>query len=215
MDKSDLIISPIESSPFSYDDVVNLLHNSFDERLKQGLHFTCSYMTVDQFIQRTKNSIVLVSWNKVCTGLLGTITLSLRKDKNSVVYGYIENLAISPLAKKQGLGSLLQNKCVKIILDKGGKYEKSDTAINAFSSVQWHLKNGFKKIALRSFLSTNYYSVVFRKQLVPSLIWDNRIITSIRFFISSLVIKAIYKEDGNLTILGETLKKADKKANTR
>lgn len=202
MSKSDLKITRIEESPFSYDDIVVLLHESFEERLNQGLHFTCSYMTVGQFKERTNNSIVLVAWNQVCDGASGTVTLSLRKDKKGVIYGYHENLAINPVAKGQGVASLLQKACIEIIKDNGGEYEMSDTATKAVSSVQWHLKNGFKKIALRSFSSTNYYSVVFRKQIAHSFFWNSCLVMSLRFFISSLIIRIIYKEDGRLTVLG-------------
>ena len=56
-------ISTISEAPFSYDDVVELIHSSFEERLKQGLFFTCSSMTVDQFMNKTENSSVFVAWD--------------------------------------------------------------------------------------------------------------------------------------------------------
>ena len=198
-------ISTISEAPFSYEDVVELIHSSFEERLKQGLFFTCSSMTVDQFMNKTENSSVFVAWDPATKTLLGNATVSLRKDKKGIVYGYHEYLAISPDAKRLGIGSMIQKEIVILIIDARGQYIISDTAEGAISSVRWHVKNGFKIIGVRSFSTTNYYSYIFRKQLTPSRLWNSNIYTHIRFRVSSILIKALYCEDGSYTLLGKVV----------
>lgn len=208
----DIIIKPVNESPFTLGDVVDLMHRSFEERMNQGLHFTCSSLTVEQFQLRTKNSIVLVAWNSATNVLLGTATVTLRKDKRGVTYGYHEYLAISPNAKRLGIGTkLLEERIIIIIINAGGEYVMSDTAVGAESSVRWHLKNGFKIIALRSFPSTNYYSYIFRRQLVPSKLWDSCLYTSLRFRLSSIIVKSLYNENGSNTKLGNLVYRILKK----
>lgn len=199
-------IATLDQSPFSYEDVVNLMHSSFEERLCQGLCFTCSSMTVYQFVEKTSKSIILVAWQEQT--LFGMVTLTLGTDSRGDIYGYHENLAVSPSAKRLGIGTKLQTKCVETILDAGGKYEMSDTAVRAGSSVRWHLKNGFKKIALRSYPSTNYYSYLFRKQLTYSTIWNSNLYCCFRLHISCMIVKLLFRENGSLTLFGRLAKKA-------
>lgn len=198
----DIVITSIDVSPFSNEDVVNLLHESFQERLGQGLEFTCSTMTVDSFKNRTKNGTILVAWDSDINDLLGTATVTLRTDSKGIVYGYHENLAIRPKAKRLGIGTKLLEEHIIIVINAGGQYVLSDTAVGAESSVRWHLKNGFKIIALRSFPSTNYFSYIFRRQLTPSKLWDSKLYTSFRYHLSSIIIRMLYKEDGTNTCLG-------------
>ena len=202
----DIKVSPLDESSYTYDDVIALMHASFEERLKQGLRFTCSAMTVSEFRKRTKNGIVFVAWNAENHELQGTATVTLCKNKKGVVYGYNEYLAISPSAKRHGIGTKLLDARIDCILKAGGKYVMSDTALGAESSINWHLKNGFKKVSLRSFGSTNYYSIIFRKQLAPSLLWNSIIYTSFRFWVTSIMIKSIYKKDGSMTCFGKLTK---------
>lgn len=159
----DLMITSIGDSPFSYSEVVDLIHSSFEERLNQGLHFTCSTITIDQFIEKTKKGIVLVAWDSDSSSLLGSSTVSIRKDKKGVLYGYHEYLAISPKAKRLGVGTKLLESHTHNLINTCAQYVLSDTAVGADSSVKWHVKNGFRIIGLRSFPSTNYYSFKFRK----------------------------------------------------
>lgn len=198
-----LIITSIEDSPFSYSEVVDLIHSSFEERLNQGLHFTCSTITTDQFKQKTEKGIVLVAWDNETSSLLGTSTVSIRKDTRGNLYGYHEYLAISPKAKRLGVGTKLLESHTYNLINRCGQYVLSDTAVGADSSVKWHVKNGFRIIGLRSFPSTNYYSYIFRKQLTPSVLWDSKYFTSVRTFISSILVKSLYNEDGSYTLLGE------------
>lgn len=189
-------ISRIEESPFSFEDVVNLIHDSFQERLKQGLAFTCSYITVDQFVSNTKNGIVIVAYDLESHHLLGTLSGHLLSDSSNIFYAYIEYLAISEIAKRMGLASELLLKMQAIMTDLGAVYMISDTACGAKSSVKWHLKNGFRIIALRSYKSTNYYSYLFRKQLMGESEWENCFYRNGRFALSYVKTKLKWTKDG-------------------
>ena len=202
----DIHIKSLQESPFNYDDVVALLHSSFEERLEQGLRFTCSFMTVKDLQERTRNGIVLVAWSPDEKVLLGTVSMSYKIDKHGIKFGYHENLAVSPMAKRMGVGKLLFAKFVSIVSSNYCQYIISDTAVDAKSSVLWHINNGFKIIALRSFPSTNYYSYIFRKQLSPSKMWNNKLFIWLRYNISSILIKSIYKKDGKYTFFGQMLR---------
>lgn len=197
-----VIIKNINDTCYSYQDVVQLLHASFDERLKQGLHFTCSYMSSETFQNRVKDGTVLVAFDQ-CTGeLLGTATVHIRKNNRGNIYGYNEYLAILPKAKRTGLGTQLLNSRIQLVLNAGGRYIESDTAVGAKSSLKWHLKNGFQIVGVESFKSTNYYSYLFRKQLCHPSVWDCRLIAKISYAISYVKTHLLKKQNGEYTLLG-------------
>lgn len=196
-------IDRLKCSPFSYEDIADLLHLSFDEHIAEGLHFTCSSMTASTFREKTRDSIVLVAWNPMDDSILGTMTVTVKKDNKQAVYGYLEYLAISPDAKRLGLGTRLLQACTDCCI--GGKYLLSDTATEAKSSVNWHLKNGFKIVGLESYASTNYYSYLFRKQIISPSKWDNNLYVRFHYLLSYIRCKLLKKSDGRRTVLGKVL----------
>ena len=62
----------------------------------------------------------------------------------------------------------------------------ASTAIDAKSSVNWHKKNGFRIIELQSSPSTNYYSYIFRKQLVHDPKWSNPVYCKLQYWKSAI-----------------------------
>lgn len=143
----DVVVKLLTETNFTYQQVVELIHKSFEERLHQGLCFTCSFMTVNQFETKVKDAYIFVAYDLDSEKMLGTVTLHIRKDNNEIVYGYHEFLAVSPEVKHIGVASKLQKELVLLLLSRDGKYEMSDTACGATSSVNWHLKNGFHMTA--------------------------------------------------------------------
>lgn len=55
-DDMNILVDRIENTGISPGQVVALLHESFEERLQQGLRFTCSSMTEEQYRERTKDA---------------------------------------------------------------------------------------------------------------------------------------------------------------
>ncbi len=192
-----LIICRVEDSPFCSEDVVSLIHESFKERLDQGLCFTCSSITVEQFDEKMSDGITLVAYDDDSMTLLGTASTHLYLDSGNKEYGYYEYMAVIPSAKRMGIGSRLLEESIINLKRQGAEYVISDTACGARSSVKWHLKNGFHIIALRSYSSTNYYSYIFRKQLVGKSRWDNCLYRNGRFVISYVKTKLKWSKDGS------------------
>lgn len=204
-----IVVRKLEDTNYSYRDVVNLLHEAFQERLKQGLRYTCSFITEEQFQNKTKGGIVLVSIDKERCTLVGTMTLNF-PDTEGEKYGYMEYVAVSNNMKASGIGIKLFEHLQHLAIKNGCYYLLSDTSTLADSAVSWHLKLGYKIVGLESYRSTNYWSYVFRKQLFPSRRWENRIYCKWMYLRSWMVIRATRDINGNDTALG-LLYKAIKK----
>lgn len=198
-------ILPIERTKFSYKDVIELIHLSFQERLRQGLLFSCSSMTVDQYIEKVRLGNVLIAVDSELDIIVGTVTVTIKHDKNGVIYGYHEYLAVHPEVKNKGIASMLFKELLILVLSQKGKYILSDTACKATSSVNWHLKNGFKIFELESYRSTNYWSYVFIKYLDPS-VSKGDFALRIHYYISWLYIHLTRTVNGQDTIIGRFAK---------
>lgn len=195
----------IKETSYTYHDVTELLHEAFQERLEQGLKYTCSFITEEQFRQKTADGIVYVALNNK-SGLCGTATLTIKTDKKGIKYGYFEYNGIRSDMKGKGIGTMLYMYIERESRENGCEYLLSDTSIKATSAVKYHLKNGFKIIGFESYRSTNYWSYVFRKQLVPSKKWDNPLYCKLQYIKSWLFIKITRDINGNDTALGRWYK---------
>lgn len=196
-----------EEANVSYKDLVELIHDSFQERLSQGLKYTTSFMTKEEYIDKTKDGVIFVAIDNDTNALVGTGTLNLLVDKTGSKYGYIEFDAIKERYKRKGIGTMLMKNRIEYAQKLGCNYLLSDTSVNADSAVRYHLKNGFRIIGLESYSSTNYYSYIFRKQLTPSFFWCNSILVKIHYFCSFLLIKATKSKRGKCNWLGKQIKK--------
>ena len=196
-----------EETDISYKQIVDLLHDSFQERLEQGLHYTCSYITEEEYIQKTKGGSIFVAVDLETGDLAGTSTLNIYQDNKSK-YGYMEYVAIANKYKHQGVGSLLLQRLRHEAVAKAGcHYILSDTSTKANSAVVFHLKNGFKIVGFESYRSTDYWSYVFRMQLTSSFLWENVFFRIIHFMGSFLFIKVTRNMDGSDTWFGKQYKR--------
>lgn len=194
-----IVICAREESPFTYDEIVDLIHLAFLERLRQGLRFTCSDMSVEEFKERMEDGTVVVAYDEDNPHrLLGTMSTHTYKDSHDRPYGYLEYLAVHPSARYLGIASLLLDKCLAIECDGGAEYVLSDTAAGAKSSIKWHHKNGFVIYGYRSYSSTNYYSFLFRKQLIGRSKWDNDLYRLFHFLISFIKTRIKYTRTGEV-----------------
>lgn len=188
-------IELLKKTDFSLEEVLRLIKESFQERLLDGLNFTCSRMSIEQFRQRVSDGVVFVAIDDG-KKLVGTGSLHVYIDDAICRYGYVEYLAVHPAYKRSGIGSMILNAQMKYLEERKCLYALSDTAVGATSSVRCHLKNGFKKIGVESYRSTDYYSILFRKNIVPSKKWDNRLFTSFVYFRSCISKRLFYKPNG-------------------
>lgn len=149
---------------YSWEELTDLLHQAFQERLEQGLQFTRSFIKAEELSQLLANSIILVAVDTDTDLLAGMAALRLNDDDNGK-WAFLSDLAVLPQYKRCGVMSRIFREIEDIAKSNGCEYIKSDTAVGAKSSVKWHKKNGFKIVDLYSFKSTNYYSYIFRKDL--------------------------------------------------
>lgn len=183
-------------------DILNLIHLAFEERRLQGLQFTCIGYTLDDIKRKaSKASVYLAYINQLLVGCL-FFTIFHKKDK----YGYIEALSVHPDFKGRGIMNLLFQKSLEEAKRMNLDYIKSDTSVDAQSSVRWHLKNGFRKVGLMSSPRSNYYSYVFRNQLQSPSIWNSKVWTNVRLFVSSVKCKSTRNREGGLTSFGKIVK---------
>lgn len=180
----------------SWEDLANLLHEAFQERLQQGLQFICSSITAAQLERECEGCVVLVAIDEDTNALAGTVSIKLNDIDSSEPWAYHFNLAVSPAYKHCGIATRLFEEFQSVVQSQGCHYIISDTAVDAKSSVDWHLKNGFRIIKLHSFAETNYYSYVFRKQLKQHPFWSNRLFCKIHYWFSALKCKATFKANG-------------------
>ena len=214
-------IHRMDETTFGYADIVRLLHLSFEERVEQGLLFTCSTITTEEYEKKMKPGVVLVA---VGAGddekekLWGTIAYRILGDKKGTRFGYLEYLAIHPDAKRRGLGQRLFMDSLRRLAEEGVDYVVSTTAAGALSSIRCHLKTGFRKIGLLSYPKTNYYSILFRQYLyrngmtrrerARSSVMNSKPVCSLQFLGSSLWTRLTRTKDGKGTALVRMAKKA-------
>lgn len=202
-------IYKLNETAITIEQIIALLHESFQERLNQGLKYSCSFMTKEQFIEKTKAGIVFVAIDIDSNLLVGTSTLNIHYKRN-IIFGYMEFVAIKDGYKHNNIGSLLLFELTEVAKKEGCGFILSDTSTLATSAVRYHLKNGFKIIGLESYRSTNYWSYVFRMQLVPSVLWNNTSYMKLHYWQSYIFIKLTRNIDGTDTKLGTLYKKMRK-----
>lgn len=201
-----IVILTLEEAGISYSQIIELMHESFQERLNQGLHYSCSTMDVEQYKEKTKNGKIFVAIDDISGNLAGTTTLNLVDDLSGR-HGYMEFVAISSNYKHCGIGSMLVDRMRKFGFQEGCDFILSDTSTQAISALKFHLKNGFKIIGLESYRSTNYWSYVFRMQLTPSFLWNSSTFLKMHYWFSYIFIKTTRDINGNDTTMGIIYKK--------
>jgi ribosomal protein S18 acetylase RimI-like enzyme len=202
----EVYIKRLEETDVTYEEIVSLMHDSFKERLDQGLNFTSCTMSVDEFKKRYSDGVIIVGFDKATNEMMAFYTFHLRTDKKGIKYGYLEQLAVSPKAKRSGIGTKMLAENCKIAASMGAKYMLSDTACDATSSVKWHYKNGFFDYELESYRSTNYWSKVFIKYLDES-IKKSKFYLKLHYLSSWAFIKLTRHENGSDNLLGKLYKK--------
>ena len=199
-----VVVKSLSETSITYKELAELLHAAFEERVAQGLRFTCSTMTSDQLESKMSGGQVLVALDPESEDLIGTVTIHVRTDERGRLFGYHEYLAISPSFKRMGIATQLAQAWIILLKNKKAAYVLSDTACKAKSSVNWHLNNGFYVYELKSYRSTNYLSYVFIKYLDDSERLSPFQI-KLHFLRSCLICKITRCRDGSLTLAGRLL----------
>lgn len=198
MDLSDIVIQRLEESGYSYTDITELLHKAFEERLSQGIIMSASKMSSNDVQEKAQSRIVLVAYRLTTNELIGIAMTQFRLDEDNLLFGDEEYKGIHPDYKRKGVGSLLEHALQDIAIESGASYLISTTALQAKSSIRYHLSNGFFKWCCISYPDTSYYSIVFRKQLIPHKKWDNVFYRNLHYYLSFCHTILTKRKDGTI-----------------
>ena len=202
-------ILKLEDSPFSLLDIFNLIREVYSDRKKEGIDFGLSKYSFEEYLAEVEKEkkIIFVAFDVYSSELLGTASLTLRSDKKGVKYGGMTNCAVKRDCQSRNIGSKLIEALKEKAVEEKCFYLKSTTAVNAMSSVRWHLKNGYKKCGMGSSAKSNYYSYVFKMPLNNENPLYYRIWYKLDYVFSWITTMCFIKQDGNLTWLGRLGKK--------
>lgn len=165
-----VIINELKETSYLLADIVELLHDAFGERKTQGIMMGGIDITEEDLSRILQDAVLYIA--TIGPNLVGMLSAryarrqNRRKMENYCHLGYV---AISPKAKRGGIGSQLLARLEEDAKEKGCEYIISNTAEPATSAVSWHLKQGFHKVKYTRWKSRNYNSIVFRKELTPSI----------------------------------------------
>ena len=204
----DIEIRQLADTSYTYEQLVDLMHDSFQERKDQGLLFTSCTMDVETFKRKYSDGVIIVGSNKDDGELLAFYTFHLRsKGHNQIKYGYLEQLAVSPKAKRTGIGTKMLDANLAIAQKMGASSMLSDTACKAERSVRWHYKNKFLLYELESYRSTDYWSKVFKLYLPKgSNTFFRQVSCRMHYWFSWIFIRLTRNIYGNDTVLGRFYK---------
>lgn len=193
MEKNISIISNINE--YRIDELIELIHLSFEERTNQGLLFKYRKISKSELLTYCHQKLLLSY--EIDNNIAGVIFFNIKG--NICLMGIV---ATHPSYKRHGIATSLYEELEKYCLSKRIDFLYSDTAIKAKSSVLWHEKMGFQKLRMTSYPSTNYYSWVFIKDLHSPQISIRR---KVHCFLSAIKCHLKYKKNGDTTILAKIL----------
>ena len=192
-----------------YEELFQLMKESFHEREEQGLNFTVLHFTLEELKTILNGRPVVVAYEEnTQTGereYLGFQIVAIYGKK--AVAGI---LAVSPKCKRTGIGSKIEEITVQFAKDEGCEYMESNTSEDATSSVKWHLRNNYFKQKVGSSQFTNYYTIFFRKQLKYHWFWSNKLLRTVYYTIYEFLFKLYRRKDASLTTFGKLLGKLGK-----
>lgn len=153
-------------------DIAVLLHDSFAERLRDGMNFSCATYNEDDVKNVfSKASSIIGSYED--EELIGVVMLNGVTSKFGLRYASHENLAVASKAKGKGVATKMFVELRKAAIEASLDFVLSDTAEGAKSSIAYHLKNGFMIYGKRHFPNRNYDSVTF---ILP-ISWKGRLLS--------------------------------------
>lgn len=166
-----LEIIKISTPPFK--EISQLLHDSFAERLKDGMNFGCATFTEDDVKRELSNATAVIGAYDN-NELIGVVVLNYIIERFGLKYANHQFLAVASHAKGRGVASKMFAEVYNIARENQLDFIKSYTAEGAKSSISYHLKNGFKIIGKYHQEGRTYDSYVF---LCP-ISWKGRILSS-------------------------------------
>lgn len=181
-----------EESGKTPQELLEFLIDSFRTRLEEGLHFSI----VDYTLFKMEHELSIATFFLALDedgSIAGCCSMRKVSDK---VYNF-EHLAVRPDMRKAGVATMLYAEAEKMA--SGALYICSDTAMQATSSIRWHLKQGFRKYGVYKFDGTNYTSVLLRKYLKFPLLYRYCLYTSIKYWNSCRLLRRGMRKNNERT----------------
>lgn len=186
----------------SWEEITDLLHRAFAEHSSRGLHYGACTQSSEVTRQRAGDGICLVA---LLDGkLVGTGLVNIQQRYGKKI-GYLSQLGVLPEVKGQGIGTKIKEMVIDICRQRRADAIYCNTSEKAGKVVKFYLEGRWQKIGLLSFENTNYYSIEFR--YVVSGRKYTAMEAQLRFLLSCLFCKSLWREDGSLRPIGKLLKK--------
>ena len=208
----EIVVHTLREKAVPVEELNRLIWTSFEQWTSIGLYVPLSDDA--HFANYIKSRVVFIAEDAATGELLAVHTLKLNKRKGSV---WGANLAVSPTAKNEGIGTRLLQEEIVQLRQRGYRYISERTGFPATWSVRWHLKNGYRIMGYGRAPKENYPSYKFRKQFAYDLrhhptdfLWLPYIapVTArLTYVITFLATRLCKKRNGELNGLGKGVKK--------
>lgn len=199
-----LTVKTRQESDVTDEAIYRLIQESYQRWTENGIDAPFLHDTLEEFKRKTRRSVVFVAIDEENGTLLGTH--SLMPDMNQrFLFGGL--LAVSPSAQGQGIATRMLEEESRRARMNGYRYLKGTTAVKAVWSVRWHLKNGYRIVGYKRSSGSSCANYMFRKQLVPSLLWDSALFCRCCYLASYVITKLTKDSNGRPNLVGRVLKK--------
>ena len=217
-----IVIKTNREAEVSVEKLYRLFKSAYQHWTELGIYTSAKDITLERFTQIISRMAVFVALDEATGELLGMHTLKLNKRKGRANGA---NLAVSPKAQHEGIGSRMLEAEAQRLRKAGYRYMVGNTGIPATWSVQWHLKNGYHIVGYSRSERNNYASYVFRKQIATDvrhhptdLLWTRPIapITAkIRYCLTWMATMICKSKSGKLNAIGRIAKDVRSKMNSQ
>lgn len=179
--------------------------------IEQGMEAPWMHLTFEEFQEKIHHVPMFVALDAETGELLGMHSFRPHR-KQHWCYGF--RLAVAEAARCEGIATRMLEYEAEFIRQKGYRYIREVTATTAEWSVRWHLKNGYRIVGYHRVPNNNFTNYVFRKQLVPSVLWGPTLgpLTARMSFAGSWIVNHVLKHsDGRDNFMGRIARKVLKK----
>lgn len=201
---SNIVIRLRSKTSVSDAELYDLAIEAFAQWTERGLESPSLHRSLEDFKKIIRRTVMHVAQDAVTGELLGMRCHSIDRKKKCIYDFY---LSVSPKAKRMGIATLILEAETQWAKNSSIKYLWCTTAVNAEWSVRWHLKNGYRIIGYKRSVQNNYSQYVFRKQLVPSLLWDSAFFCRCCYLVSYATTWVVKDKNGKLKLIGRIVKR--------
>ena len=148
------------------DDVPNirkLVNAAYKELADLGLNYTGTYQDEGITRDRMRSADVFVLERN--SEIIASINLSVKDADTANSCLYINQLAVNPNLKRQGIGKTLMALAEARAMSLGFRYMRLDTAISATHLVAWYLRLGYRTVSEVQWDGKTYRSYIMEKDL--------------------------------------------------